>query len=126
MSYLRYESASPNSRGIRPGLFALANGLARSGRLAPADWSWWRTNNDWLDAAYPDPAAIDPSLFDRSRNPIVACWFKGSAQHLLSRVPGYLDLLDRYGMTWVERQSADPGCILYEDAVQVVVSPHLG
>ncbi|MET3803328.1 hypothetical protein ABIB25_000312 [Nakamurella sp. UYEF19] len=36
---------------------------------------------------------------------------------------GYLDLLDRYGVTWRERRSADPGEPLYEDDVQVVVVP---
>jgi hypothetical protein len=58
--YLRFESARPNSRGAYPGIFGLANGLTRSGRLSPAD-----------------------------------------------------------------RRSTDPGPILYEDAVQIVVDPHL-
>lgn len=120
MDYVRYESAQPNSRGRHPGVFALANGLAQSGKLTPEDWAWWRANNDWLNDAYTDPGTIDPTLFDRSRHPVVACWFKASARNLLSRVPGYLDLLDRYGVPWAERRSAEPGKILYEDTVQVV------
>jgi hypothetical protein len=86
--YIRYESPTPNSRGTYTGIFGLANGLARSGRLSPTDWSWWRTNNDWLDAAYPDPATVDPTLFDKTKNPIVTCWFKDTAAHLLDRVDG--------------------------------------
>jgi hypothetical protein len=46
-----------------------------------------------------------------------------SAGHLLDRVPGYLDLLDRHGVAFSERRSTDPGPILYEDAVQILVVP---
>ena len=121
MNYLRYESATPNAQGRHSGIFALANGLARSGRFSDADWAWWRANNDWLDAAYPDPATADPTLFDGSVP--VSCWFKDTATHLLDRVPGYLDLLDRYRVGWVERRSDNPGWIRYQDDVQVVVTP---
>ena len=112
-----------NSRGGHTGIFGLANGLARSGQLSPSDWAWWRSNNDWLDAAYPDPALIDPALFGPATHAVATCWFKGTADHLLSRVPGYLALLDRYGVPWAARRSNDPGHVLYEDAVQVVVAP---
>lgn len=121
--YVRFESATPNARGAYPGIFALANGLAQTGRLSPSDWAWWRVNNDWFDRAYPNPGAEHPELFDRTRYPVVACWFKNSAHHLLARVPGYLDLLDRYGVAWTERRTTTPGTILYEDTVQVVVTP---
>jgi hypothetical protein len=121
MSYLRYESAVPNAQGRHLGIFALANGLARAGRLSDADWAWWRANNDWFDAAYRDPATVDPSLFDGSVP--VSCRFKSTARHLLGRVPGYLDLLDRYQVGWVELRSTAPGQIRYEDDVQVVVTP---
>ncbi len=121
MSYLRYESAARNAQGGRPGIFALANGLARAGRLTDADWAWWRANNDWFDAAYRDPATVTPTLFDGSVP--VSCWFKSSASYLLERVPGYLDLLDRYQVGWIERRSDNPGRIRYEDDVQVVVTP---
>ena len=123
MLYIRYESPTPNSRGAHPGIFALANGLARSGRLSATDWSWWRSNNDWLDAAYPDPATVDPTLFDRTKNPIVTCWSKDTATHLLDRVDEYLKLLQRHDIGCVRRQTPDPGLVLYEDSVQVVVRP---
>jgi hypothetical protein len=105
------------------GIFGLANGLARSDVLTPAG-AWWRANNDWLDAAHTDPASVDPTIFDKNIYPRTSCWFRGSATHLLERVPGYLALLDRYGVAWVERRSFDPGTVLYEDADQVVVVPH--
>ena len=123
MLYVRYESPSPNAHGRHLGIFALANGLACSGQLTDIDRAWWRTNNDWLDVAYPDPASVDPTLFDNSAHPVVNCWFKATARRLLDRIPGYLDLLDRYGVAWIERTSTNPGTILYEDDVQVVVAP---
>jgi len=39
------------------------------------------------------------------------------------RQSGYLDLLDRYQVGWIERRSDNPGRIRYEDDVQVVVTP---
>jgi hypothetical protein len=121
--YVRYEAASANANGRHAGIFALANGLARKGLLNPADWAWWRANNDWFEAAYVDPAAVDPTIFDKEINPHTSCWFKSSALHLLARVPGYLALLDRHNVRWTERRSPDPGLILYGDADQVVVVP---
>lgn len=102
----------------------MANRLARSDRLSPDDLVWWRTNNDWFDAAYTDPSTVDPTIFDESIYRHTSCWFKESARRLLDRVPGYLALLDRYGVAWVERRCHDPGTIIYEDADQVVVTPH--
>ena len=121
--FVRYESPVPNRRGGRTGIFGLANGLAHAGQLSQNDWSWWRTNNDWFDAAYIDPATVDATLFDRSIHPVVSCWFRGAATHLLDRVPGYLALLHRYGVAWVERMCEQPGRVLYNDDVQIVVAP---
>jgi hypothetical protein len=124
MRYVRFESAVATERGSHAGIFGLANGLARSGRLSAQDWAWWRAANDWFDAAYRDPASVDPTLFDRARYPYATCWFRDSAEHLLCRVPGYLALLERYSIGWRERRSADPGLIRYRDEVQIVVTPY--
>lgn len=67
-----------------------------------------------------NPGSVDANLF---LNPTATCWFKESAQNLLDRVPGYLNLLDRYSPAWAERRSQNPGQILYEDDLQVVVIP---
>jgi len=123
--YVRYESDRCDAEGRRVGIFGLANGLARSGRLTPVDWKLWRAGNDWYDAAYTDPGSVNPKLWDKAVYPVVACWFKESAAgHLLTRLPTYLDLLDRYGVGWVARTSADPGVIRYADEVQIVVTPY--
>ena len=53
---------------------------------------------------------------------MTTCWFKVAARELLDRVPGYLRLLDSHGVAWIETRSDDPETILYEDAVQVVVT----
>ncbi|MBB4686757.1 hypothetical protein [Amycolatopsis jiangsuensis] len=125
MTYVRYEADRASPGKAPTGIFGLANRLARTGQLSSQDWAFWRAGNDWFDAAYPDPAAVDPTLFDKAVNPVVSCWFKEStAGHLLARVPGHLALLDRYGVGWVERRSPDPGVVLYLDDVQIVVRPH--
>jgi len=121
--YVRFEGTTVNSRGTNPGVFALANGLAHSGKLSFDDYALWRENNDWMNAAYADPSKIDGTLFDRSINPRTECWFRTSAQHLVTRVHEYLALLDRYGVRWIERREDEPGRILYEDDVQIVVAP---
>ncbi|WP_426997854.1 hypothetical protein [Pseudarthrobacter sp. N5] len=123
VTFLRYQATRPNSRGLYVGIFGLANGLARNGNLSPEDHAWWRNANSWYDRAYPDPHAVDPTVYDRASHPEAQAWFKSSAAHLLERVPGYLELLDRHNVGWEELRSAMPGKILDEDDVQIVVNP---
>ncbi|WP_341393860.1 hypothetical protein [Arthrobacter sp. G119Y2] len=122
--FVRYQARNPNRRGVRVGIFGLANGLAREGLLKDEDYRWWAAANAWYDAAYPDPNTVDPAVYDRGINPCAQAWFKTTAGHLLARIPGYLGLLDRYGIDWEESRSRDPGEALYEDDVQVVVNPY--
>jgi len=119
-AFVRFRDVQPNARGVQVGIFALANGLAADGLLSEEDRRGWRASNDWYNAAYIEPGAVDPAIFDREANPGAVCWFKGSATHLLERVDGYLDLLDRYGVAWERVETDAPGRIVYEDDVQVV------
>jgi hypothetical protein len=118
--FIRFESATPNLRGTYPGVFALANGLARDGRLSEADTRWLRVSNARCDAAYTDPTTVVPDCYDRTLNPGAKAWFKDTADELVELTAGYLDLLDRYGVAWVRRTTDAPGRITYEDDVQVV------
>lgn len=123
--FVRFQARHPTAeRRVYPGVFALANDLARRGTLSAEEWAWWRANNDWIEAAYPDPGKRDPTIFDRAIHPYTNCWFKETAAPLLARVPGYLKLLDAHGVEWVEVRSADPGVAVYEDDIQVIVEPH--
>ncbi len=124
--YVRYQAVVPNGRGTYPGIFALANGLARSGRLSPEDWAAWRDANDRADAAYTDPSTIDASVFSREVNPTAQSWFKATATHLLADVGYYGDLLSRYQIEYEVLTSDDPGTLIYEDEVQIVVVPRPG
>lgn len=123
VEYVRFQSPTPNHRGRRTGLFALANGLGRDGRLSPADHDWWRAANARCEAAYTDPSTVDPTCYDPHVNPGAHAWFRADATHLLTLVAGYLELLDRYAVPWEERRSTDPGRVVYADDVQVVVVP---
>jgi hypothetical protein len=120
--FVRYEASMPNGRGLHPGIFALANGLAKDGRLSTQDWASWRSANDHYNAAYADPSIVDRTVYDGAIHPAVQSWFKRTAAHLLTGVEFYTDLLNRYDVGWRVLYSNDPGKVLYEDAVQIVVA----
>lgn len=122
--FVRYQASIPNGRGSCPGIFALANGLARDGMLNRQDWIAWRSANDYFDSAYVDPSTVDGSIYDRAINPSAESWFKRTATGLLIGVEFYTDLLHRYNVGWQMLYSDDPGKLLYEDDVQIVVAPH--
>jgi hypothetical protein len=121
--FVRFQSAVPNRRGAFPGVFALANGLARDHRLTPEDAAWLRASNDRANTDYPDPSSIVADCYDPVANLGARAWFRASATELLELTGAYLDLLDRYGVPWVELRTHTPGRITYEDDVQVVAVP---
>ncbi|MDQ0095171.1 hypothetical protein [Paeniglutamicibacter psychrophenolicus] len=120
MEFIRYQSNTPNRHGRFPGVFALGNGLAASGMLTPVDAAWHRAANDAANGLYPDPVIASPECYSP---PGARSWFKGTASHLLEMTEGYLRLLDRYGVGWVELRSTGPGTLTHEDDVQVVAVP---
>ncbi|MGV9237003.1 hypothetical protein [Streptomyces nigra] len=124
MAGLRVESPHRNSRGGFTGVFGLVNNLARQGRLSEEQEALRRRNNRWYDAAYTDPSTVDPRVYDERVNPGAAAWFKPSATHLLARVPGHLQILAVHGVECQLLRSADPGRVVYEDAVRIVVVPY--
>ncbi|MGW1373241.1 hypothetical protein ACWD6P_03045 [Streptomyces sp. NPDC002446] len=121
--YVRFQGTTRSPHGHFPGIFALANGLARDGRLTDEQYRFWRAGNDWYDAHYANPSDVDPTVYDRELNPGAVAWFKTTAVHLLERVDGYLDLLAQHGVPCERLESAAPGRIVYEDEDQVVVVP---
>ncbi|MEV3855878.1 hypothetical protein AB0J38_16330 [Streptomyces sp. NPDC050095] len=123
--YVRFQSTQPDARGRYVGVFGLINNLAKQGRLSADQEAFRRANNDWYDAAYPDPSTVDPTVYDAETNPGAHAWFKPTATHLIERVPGYLSVLAAHGVDCRQVRSADPGRIVYEDDVQIVVVPHL-
>ena len=124
VTYIRFQSPVPGRRGVHIGVFGLTNSLGRTGALTPAEHAAWRSGNDWFNAAYADPAATDPTVYDDVANPRATAWFKATATHLLERVPPYLEILDAHGVDCVRVTCTDPGRVIYEDDVQVVVVPH--
>lgn len=122
--YIRFQSPTPGKRGVHTGVFGLTNTLGRAGELSADEHRDWRAGNDWFNAAYPDPSDIDPSVYDEVLHPRATAWFKPSATHLLERVPRYLEILEAHGVSCVRVDADDPGRVIYEDDVQVVVVPH--
>ena len=121
--YRRFESAAPNRRGVHPGVFALANGLATAGVLTVVDFSWWRDANVRADQAYVDPTTVRSDCYDAVINPGARSWFKESAVDLIEFTRAYLRLLDRYDVPWVELRTSRPGRVTYEDDMQLVAVP---
>lgn len=120
---MRFRSRYPNAAGLHVGVFGLVNVLGRHGMLTPEEEQFRRENNAWYDAAYPDPCAIDPAVYDQDLNPGAAAWFKSTATGLISRIPGYLAILDAHAIAWEEVRATNPGRILYEDIHQVIAAP---
>lgn len=116
--YVRYHALEPDAKGRHLGIFALANLLAKEGSLSPEDWGLWRSANDFYDGAYATPEA---SFYAA---PDAQAWFKVTATDLIGKVDFYMDLLRRYGFPCRVVYSSDPGTVLYEDDVQVVVVPY--
>ncbi|MEW1758464.1 hypothetical protein AB0393_18375 [Streptomyces cyaneofuscatus] len=124
VQYVRFQSPHRNTRGHFTGVFGLVNNLAREGRLSDEQESFRRRNNSWYNGAYTDPSTVDPHVYDDKINPGAAAWFKPSAARLLAPVPGYLEILSAHGIDCQTLRSADPGRVIYEDDVQVVVVPY--
>ena len=123
-TFRRFQSAVPNRHGHYPGIFALANGLAADGRLSPADRAWWEATNRQCDELYADPSTLGSRCYDPVVNPGARAWFRASAAAPLAVTAGYLAVLDRYGVPWVELRTDSPGHIVYQDDVQVVAVPY--
>ncbi|MFF3559279.1 hypothetical protein ACFYXS_04460 [Streptomyces sp. NPDC002574] len=122
--YVRFQATVPNRHGRYPGLFALANGLGRSGVLSAEDDLFWRENNAWYEAHCTNPSTVDPTVYDRAVNPGAAAWFKHTAGELLDRTTGYLELLARHQVGCERLESSCPGRVVHEDDHQIVVVPH--
>ncbi|MBO1756816.1 hypothetical protein [Allobranchiibius sp. CTAmp26] len=121
--YIRFQSATPNRHGRFPGVFAMANGLAKEHLLRAHDAQWLQSANTRANAAYPDPALTGSECYNLDRFPGARAWFKATATHLLEMTGEYLELLDRYDVPWMELRTARPGRVVYEDNVQVVTTP---
>ncbi|MFG3492688.1 hypothetical protein [Streptomyces sp. NPDC047972] len=124
--YVRFQGTERHERGHYPGVFILANELAAQGRLTEEQYRFWRSNNDWYDANYPNPSHVDARVYDPAVNPGAVAWFKSSAVELVGRVDGYLELLAAHGVDCRRLETTNPGRVIYEDAYQVVVMPEAG
>ncbi|GAA3677756.1 hypothetical protein GCM10022224_047300 [Nonomuraea antimicrobica] len=122
--YVRFQSPTPNARGVHPGVFGLVNGLAKQGRLSPEQERFRTEGHAWYQANLTDPSDVDPHVYDRVRNPGATAWFKPSAGPFIERVSGYLDILAAHEVACVRVETPDPGNVIYEDPHQVIVLPH--
>ncbi len=124
MAYVRFQSTEPNAEGRHPGFFGLINNLSRAGRLTREQEEFRRANHAWYEAHHTNPATVDPAVYDRTVNPGATAWFKASAEALVARAGGYLEILAAHGVRCDKLVAHEPpGRIIYEDADQIVVVP---
>lgn len=125
MSFVRFQATELNDRGLYMGVFGLIGRLSGQGLLTEEQERFRREHNAWYDAAYPTPSDVDPAVYDPEVNPQAVAWFKVTAQELIARVDGYLEILSLHGVGCERVESAlPPGRIIYEDEHQIVVVPH--
>jgi hypothetical protein len=123
--YIRYQGRNADAQGRFLGIFALVNTLAKQGKLTADQEQFRRANNDWYDATYPDPGAADPDIYDSDINAGANAWYKTTAQHLITRVDGYLEILTSHRIDYERLETCHPpGRVIYEDEDQIVVVPH--
>jgi hypothetical protein len=108
---------------VRPGVFALVNGLHKAGLLTPEEAAFRAHHNAWFDRHLVLPTDADPTVYDRRVNPGAVAWFRASATACLARVPGYLAVLDAHGVPWERVEALSAGRVVYEDELQVVAVP---
>jgi len=76
VTFVRFQSPVADDRGRYIGVFGLTNMLSKRGRLSVEDERFRVEANAWYDAAYTNPATIDPKVYDETLHPVTATWFK--------------------------------------------------
>jgi len=120
---IRWRGSRPGKRQVRPGVFALVNGLHRAGLLTAGEEAFRAHHNAWFDRHLVLPTDVDPTVYDHHVNPGAVAWFRASAVPCLVRVPGYLAILDAHGVPWERVEAHSAGRVVYEDELQVVAVP---
>ena len=71
--------------------------------------------------------STDPGIaagsYGEQADPCAAAWLEATATELITRVTGYLTILDAHAIAWHELRTTDPGTIIYGDDHQVVAIP---
>jgi hypothetical protein len=75
----------------------------------------------WLRCQTPQPPG---DVYDDSRSRFPKTWFKSEAKDHVQHAWLLADLMSRHGLRIRHRFSHNPGVIIFEDAVQVVVRPN--
>jgi len=121
--YVRYQGTMPGRRGMMPGIFALMTQLLRSESLDETEMAWYRGLTAWYNAQYTDPSTVDPLVYDTRVHPHASAWFKIHPTHLLEPLKECQQLLRKHEVRCERVVSSDPGTVIYEDEVQVIVVP---
>lgn len=117
--YLRFETLSYCDGAPRScGIFAAADVLRESGALPSEAGVRLEAVLSWMDQHLKVPPALDQSSNRRAQ-----CWFHAGAKEAITQAWRLVAILREYDVDVQLVKTADPGLIVYRDAVQVVVKP---
>gem|GEM_PF-666422 len=100
------------------GVFQAAIELRDSGKLAPHEYDWLKSELSWLRMHLKSPSCLREDGNHRA-----ICWFHPRAQRPIEKVRSIAALLEEHGLHVQMLTTDDPGIIIYEDGWQVAAKP---
>jgi len=119
-TFVRIQAWYRGRLGVEVGIFVAVDHLRRADRLTEDEEELYFDVDDWFEIHLPNP----PFYSDGNTVGAVT-WFKNSSTgEMRGRLEPLCRILDKYGVTWMAAESADPGKIIYEDRFQVGAIPY--
>lgn len=122
--YIRFETELKfsNSSCVK-GIFAAMGYAKRQGSMSLREHIWYIHVANWFNGSLMNPSCFEAPICNSIRFKAQS-WFKlGSTAHLEQSL-SVVRLLRRHGIRVNIRLSAEPGNIVYEDELQIVVVPN--
>ncbi len=126
MRYIRFETFVPDPEtGIKAGLFFHLYDMNLSPELSLIDFARIADLRKWFNKNLQHPERFSSSKSKGAwrRNTKGISWFKPQAIEHLTNARELATLLREYGYEIQQRETTNPGKIVYEDEHQIVAEP---
>jgi hypothetical protein len=94
----------------------------KKGSMSLAEHIWYVNTANWFHENLNYPSCFDQPVLSNIRFE-AQCWFKYKNSLHLEKTISVAKLLRKHGIGVSVRLTADPGKVIYEDLLQVVVLP---
>lgn len=124
--YIRFETFVPDPEtGIRAGLFSHLYDLNLSPELSSTDFARICDLRKWFNKNLQRPERFSSSKSKGAwrRNTKGISWFKPQSVEHLTYARELAAILREYGYEIEQRETTEPGKIVYEDEYQIVAEP---